>query len=222
MCALVYRASEQHPPILPPSPSIPLDLNGNWVSQRCESHPAVLFLTRLFVFNEKQRTWEGTYQHYSDPMCRKPSFTLLASGHYVKVGQSAKVRGATELVFKVTRAKVIVYDQALLRELNSTQNGRCGQPGGWETGVEQDITWTDGCDTLGIRLPHKEYELFKMGVDHKGCPCCSMGKGPRMDPVLIDLKKGQRPFRHQWCSAAQGLGWSHATVPTVIIQRDLR
>ncbi|KTF80911.1 hypothetical protein cypCar_00037190 [Cyprinus carpio] len=178
VCALVYRASEQHPPILPPSPSIPLHLNGNWVSQHCESHPAVLFLTRLFVFNEEQRTWEGTYQHYSDPMCRQPSFTLLASGHYVKVGQSAKVHGATALVFKVTRAKVIVYDQALLQEFNSTQNGRCGQPGGWETGVAQDITWTNGCDALGIRLPHKEYELFKMGVDNKGHPLLFNGKRP--------------------------------------------
>lgn len=111
-------------------------------------------------------------------MCRQPIFTLLASGHYAKVGQSVKVRGATELVFKVTRAKAIVFDRALLRELNSTQNGRCGQVGRWEVGVEQDITWTDGCEALGIRLPHKEYELFKMGVDHKGRPLLFNGERP--------------------------------------------
>lgn len=178
VCGLVYRASEQHPPILPPSPSMPLNLNGNWVSQHCESHPAVLFLTRLFAFNEEQRTWEGTYHHYSDPTCRQPSFTLSASGHYVKVGHSVKVRGATELVFKVTHAKVIVFDRPLLRELNSTQNGRCGQAGAWEAGIEQDITWTNGCDALGIRLPHKEYELFKMEVDRKGHPLLFNGERP--------------------------------------------
>ncbi|TRY80169.1 hypothetical protein DNTS_003407 [Danionella cerebrum] len=167
VCGLVYRASEQHPPILPPSRIIPLKLHGNWVSQRCESHPALLFLTRLFRFNEEQRTWEGTYQHYSDPLCLQPSFTLSASGHFIKVGQSFKVRGATELIFKVTRAKLTVFDRALLRELNSS-DGRCGGAGHWVAGIEQDITWTNGCEALGIRLPHKEYELFKMELDYKG------------------------------------------------------
>ncbi|XP_051569175.1 protein APCDD1-like [Myxocyprinus asiaticus] len=176
VCALVYRASEQHPPILPSYLSIPLDLNGRWVSQRCETRPAILFLTRLFFFNEDQHTWEGTYQHYSDPMCLQPSFTLLASGHYARAGQSIKVHGATELVFKVTRAKVAVFDRALIRELNSLQNGSCGQVGLWKVGAEQDITWTDGCNALGIRLPHKEYELFKTEKDHRGRPLLFIGQ----------------------------------------------
>lgn len=111
-------------------------------------------------------------------MCRHPTFTLSASGHYVKTGQSVKVRGATELVFKVTRAKVVVFERALLRELNSSQNGSCGQTGRWETGVEQDVTWTDGCEALAIQLPHKEYELFKMEVDHKGQPLLFVGERP--------------------------------------------
>ncbi|XP_051986583.1 protein APCDD1-like [Xyrauchen texanus] len=178
VCGLVYRASEQHPPILPSSWSIPLDLNGRWLSQRCETRPAILFLTRLFVFNEDQHTWEGTYQHYSDPMCCQPSFTLLASGHYAKAGQSVKVHGATELVFKVTRAKVVVFDRVLLGELNSLENGSCGDVGRWKLGAEQDITWTNGCDGLGIRLPHKEYELFKMETDHRGRPLLFIGERP--------------------------------------------
>ncbi|KAI7807871.1 protein APCDD1-like [Triplophysa rosa] len=207
VCALVYRGSEHHPPVLPSPTSIPLDLNGRWVSQRCESRPSILFLTRLFAFNEEQRTWEGTYQHYSDPMCRHPSFTLSASGHYVKTGNSVKVRGATELVFKVTRAKLVVFERALLRELNSSQNGSCGEVGDWEIGVEQDVTWTDGCEALAIGLPHKEYELFKMEVDHKGQPLLFVGERPT-DGSSPD-RPAKRPTSFQTpmvrCSTATGL-----------------
>nr|XP_055070049.1 protein APCDD1-like [Misgurnus anguillicaudatus] len=213
VCALVYRSSEQHPPILPSSASTPLNLNGRWVSQRCESRPSVLFLTRLFTFDEEHRTWEGTYQHYSDPVCRRPSFTLSASGHYVKAGQSIKVRGATELVFKVTRAKVAVFERGLLRELNSAQNGSCGQASGWELGVEQDITWTDGCDALAIRLPHKEYELFKMELDHKGQPLLFIGERPT-DGSSPD-RLGKRPTSFQTpmvrCSTATGVELRHGS-----------
>lgn len=207
MCALVYRGSEQHPPVLPSPTSIPLDLNGRWVSQRCESRPSILFLTRFFAFNEEQCTWEGSYQHYSDPMCRHPSFTLSASGHYVKTGNSVKVLGATKLVFKVTRAKLVVFERALLRELNSSQNGSCGEVGGWEIGLEQDLTWTDGCEALAIGLPHKEYELFKMEVDHKGQPLLFVGERPT-DGSSPD-KPAKRPTSFQTpmvrCSTATGV-----------------
>ncbi|XP_072539048.1 protein APCDD1-like [Salminus brasiliensis] len=178
VCALVYRSSEQHPPILPPSWAIPLNLNGYWVSQRCEARPAVLFLTRQFTFTEKHHSWEGTYNHYSDPKCNQRTFTLVALGHYAHKTSSAKVRGATELVFKVTHAKVTVFERTLLQVLNSSEKESCGKTGGWELGVEQDVTWTAGCSVLGILLPHKEYELFKMEKNHKGQPLLFIGERP--------------------------------------------
>ncbi|KAK1796284.1 hypothetical protein P4O66_009358 [Electrophorus voltai] len=178
VCALMYQSTEQSPPILPPSWSIPLNLNGHWISQRCEARPAVLFLTRLFVFNEEHHTWEGTYHHYSDPMCNHRTFTLVASGHYARMEPSSKVQGATELVFKVIRAKVTMFEQTMLQMLNSSEEGSCGQAGGWEPGAEQDITWTAGCGMLGILLPHKEYELFKMEKDHKNRSLLLIGERP--------------------------------------------
>ncbi|KAJ8400813.1 hypothetical protein AAFF_G00391670 [Aldrovandia affinis] len=178
VCARVYRSSEQRPPVLPPNPAVPLSLDGRWVSQGCESRPAVLFLTRLFTFHERHRAWEGLYQHYSDPGCRQPTFTVWAQGHYSQGGPSPRVRGATEIVFKVTRAEVTALDRPTARLLNVSRRGSCGRAGDWAVGAEQDVTSTDGCAALGIKLPHKEYELFKVELDHRRRPLLLIGERP--------------------------------------------
>ncbi|XP_034441873.1 protein APCDD1-like [Hippoglossus hippoglossus] len=178
VCALVYRSSEQRPPVLPRSPAAPLALAGRWVSQHCETRPTVLFLTRDFTFDPDQHAWEGTYHHYSDPACSQPTFTLRASGHYAQGNPSVKVSGATELVFKVTQVRVTAMEEPTAKLLNSTRPGKCGRAGHWEVGVEQDLTPTDGCTVLGIKLPHKEYELFKSELDHRKHPLLFIGERP--------------------------------------------
>ncbi|XP_006639797.2 protein APCDD1-like [Lepisosteus oculatus] len=178
VCGAVYRSSEHRPPVLPPRPPPPLALGGQWVSRECEVRPAVLFLTRFFTFYEDRRAWEGSYQHYSDPACRQPTFTVRAAGHYARGAPSGLVQGATEFVFKVTRASVTALDPATARALSSSPEGACGRAGGWGVGVEQDVTHTGGCALLGIRLPHKEYELFKTELDHRQRPLLFIGERP--------------------------------------------
>lgn len=166
VCASVYRSSEQRPPVLPRRPAAPLLLAGRWVSRHCETRPNVLFLSRDFAFEPGQHAWEGVYRHYTDPGCSQPTFTLRASGHYAQGNPSSKVAGATELVFKVTQASITPEDEPTAKLLNGTRQGKCGRKGRWEVGAEQDVTTTDGCGLLGIKLPHKEYELFKVELDH--------------------------------------------------------
>ncbi|KAJ7999424.1 hypothetical protein DPEC_G00194290 [Dallia pectoralis] len=178
-CAHVFRASEEHPPVLPHTPgSAPLSLDGRWVSRRCETRPAVLFLTREFTFRTEEHSWEGVYRHYSDPSCSRPTFTLRASGHYSQGDPSARVEGGTEFVFKVTRAAVTALETATARVLNTTRRGTCGTAGAWEVGAEQDVTPTDGCTALGIKLPHKEYELFRTELDLRRRPLLFIGERP--------------------------------------------
>lgn len=164
--------------MLPRILAAPLTLGGRWVSQRCEARPAVLFLTRDFTFNPDQHAWEGIYRHYSDPTCSQPTFTLAASGHYAQGNPSIKVSGATEFVFKVTQVRVTALEESTAKVLNGTRPGNCGQADGWEVGVEQDLTPTDGCTVLGIKLPHKEYELFKIELNHKKHPLLFIGERP--------------------------------------------
>ncbi|XP_019714014.1 protein APCDD1-like [Hippocampus comes] len=189
VCALVYRSTEQRPPVLPRQTQASISLAGRWVSQQCETRPTVLFLTREFHFDPDQQAWEGIYRHYSDPLCSQNTFTMRASGHYAQGNPSVKVPGATEFVFKVIEVRVTAEDESTAKLLNRTKPGKCGQAGKWKVRAEQGLSSTHGCTVLGIKLPHKEYELFKVELDYRRHPLLYVGERP------TDGSSPDRPIR---------------------------
>ncbi|XP_067904576.1 protein APCDD1-like [Heterodontus francisci] len=177
-CGIIYRADEQHPPMLPTQQEVAARLGGQWASRGCEGRPAVLFLTRYFTFDDSSHIWEGRYTHYSDPACRQPTFLVHAWGDYSKGTPSRRARGGTDFAFTATRALVTPLDETTTLLLNASAGGSCGVAGSWLEGLEQDITHTNGCLALGIHLPHTEYELVRIEWDSASRRLLFLGERP--------------------------------------------
>lgn len=166
VCDRLANADAFFPPELRHRHGTMMSLSGEWVSQRCEARPHGMFLTRRLIFPEKSHRWEGHYVFFHDPLCRDKTFTLYAQGNYAPGSASGVISGAHDYDFKVNRVKITPNDRKTTDLFNGYSGDGCGKPKSWKVNVEQDVTHTNGCETLGIRLPYIEYDLMKMEYKH--------------------------------------------------------
>ncbi|XP_076449502.1 protein APCDD1-like [Babylonia areolata] len=167
VCSRVSNSDALNPPRLGVHQGTLLSLEGEWVSTRCESRQYGQFLTRWLHFLPDGHSWEGRYDYYHDALCRLPSFTLRAKGSYAGGQESKVIRGSKAYSFKTTRLKVTARDADTVETLNRYHGSGCGQAGRWQRDLEQDVTNTSGCVTLGIRLPSLEQDLLRMEAVHR-------------------------------------------------------
>ena len=164
ICRRIKGSSARRPPILSRKFPVSVSVKGEWVSQRCETRPNGVFLTRHLSFLST-RSWQGLYEFYRDPLCIQPHYSIAVKGTYENTGRSTVVSSASDYTFKTTRMKVKLQDFQMVNFMNSYGGSGCGKAGGWKLGVTQDVTGTDGCTTLGVELPHVEFEIMKTEYD---------------------------------------------------------
>ena len=83
-CHRVSLGRIDKPPRLRDRFKMPMVLEGEWISKRCETRPNTLFLTRRLSFMTNDHSWSGLYQYYSDQHCSKLLFSIVAKGKYLK------------------------------------------------------------------------------------------------------------------------------------------
>ncbi|KAK3765809.1 hypothetical protein RRG08_026279 [Elysia crispata] len=164
VCSRIASSSLQYPPRLSPRTGTLLSLEGEWVSTRCESRQYGMFLTRRLHFLSDGSSWKGQYDYYHDALCKHPSFSLNAKGSYSGGSNSKLIPRAKDYSFRVTRLKVTPHDTRTAESMNHYSGDGCGKAHAWKAGQEQDVTWTGGCVTLGIRLPNMERDIMRMEV----------------------------------------------------------
>ncbi|GFR81975.1 adenomatosis polyposis coli down-regulated 1, partial [Elysia marginata] len=167
VCSRIASSSLQYPPRLSIRAGTLLSLEGEWVSTRCESRQYGMFLTRRLHFLSDGSSWQGQYDYYHDALCKHPSFSLNAKGSYSGGSDSKLIPRAKDYSFRVTRLKVTPHDERTAESMNHYSGNGCGKAHAWKAGKEQDVTWTGGCVTLGIRLPNMERDIMRMDVMHR-------------------------------------------------------
>lgn len=178
MCQSVSNSDEFFPPILPKRRLPALHLAGGWLSSQCETRPHNLRLTRHFIFGADNHTWQASYHHFYDEICREPMFSLRAEGRYVVGQTSVLVDGAYDVDFYVESVGITARDPRIARTLNEWAKGAapCGGKKEWTLGREQDVTDSKGCPPLGISMAAIEKELLRM--DHDQHRLLFMGQRP--------------------------------------------
>lgn len=175
---MLSKASAVRAPELSPIESHffpPSDLEGRWISLRCEVRPYGLFLKREFVFNSQTKHWTGEHNYFKDPQCKNPMFTLSADGTFLIGPPSKDIPDACHCDFEVLDSTITPRDKQFASNLNGLPS--CGLKSSWKVGKAGNLSISGGCKELGITVPSIELELIRFDVKKPGLLFLYLGDG---------------------------------------------
>ncbi|XP_033754236.1 protein APCDD1-like [Pecten maximus] len=166
ICNGIANSHDYYPPKIDRPTSSRFHLQGDWVSTGCETRQYGQFLTRKLTFLHDRKSWQGQYDFFEDPLCRKGSFSLSVKGTFAGGKVSKVIQGAKEYNFRLIRLKITPQNKQMVNTLR-LYDGHCGVRNAWKINEQQDVTSTGGCDVLGIILPNVEFEILRMVVSER-------------------------------------------------------
>ncbi|OWF48796.1 Protein APCDD1 [Mizuhopecten yessoensis] len=161
ICNGIANSNDYYPPKIDRPKPTKFHLQGDWVSSGCETRQYGQFLTRKLSFLQDGKSWQGQYDFFEDPLCRKGSFSLSVKGTYTRGKVSKVISRSKELNFRLIRLKITPKNKQMVNTLRM-YDGHCGVRNAWKINEQQDVTSTGGCDVLGIILPNVEFEILRM------------------------------------------------------------
>ena len=136
-------------------------LRGEWASNRCETRPRSLFLTREIDFRA-ERQWKARYRFFLDELCSKPHFSVAVTGRYKPGGRSLVVPGGWQLDLNLLNATVTPESDQMTAELSTSG---CGTTP-WKTREPQELKF--GCSAIGLKVPANTKELARIEESPNG------------------------------------------------------
>ncbi|XP_071957593.1 protein APCDD1-like [Antedon mediterranea] len=160
----IHFADDFHPPILKPEIHLPVKLEGEWVSLRCEVKGS--FFTTRHVSYFANNTWSANIKYFLEPDCRRPAYAITTRGTHSDGVRSSIVDGGTNIDIKTDQVLLKPLSVGSVQKLNT--EGGCGKLGSWYIDVEQDVTYINGCKALGLIMSTVEYQLYRMHHNSAG------------------------------------------------------
>ncbi|KAK2151221.1 hypothetical protein LSH36_372g04089 [Paralvinella palmiformis] len=142
----------------------PPNLVGEWTSVRCEVRPGPQFLLRKYRFYEDSR-FSAIQYYYEDSRCKRPMYTLLATGSYFARHPSWILAGATEMDYQLNHVRIMPATDRMARLLTNKVNASCPS---YANADWKKAAWHDLFSY--IEIPDKDYpEEDAVLLEDKDC-----------------------------------------------------
>uniref|UniRef100_A0A915JKL7 APCDD1 domain-containing protein n=1 Tax=Romanomermis culicivorax TaxID=13658 RepID=A0A915JKL7_ROMCU len=97
----------------------PVDLEGHWVSEKCEIHNRLQYILRDYQL-DKSGIFQFHHYYYFDEFCAQPSQAFTVTGQISGFSPSLDVVGSQQIQYTVSRVTLVSFDQLQTQKIAET------------------------------------------------------------------------------------------------------